>query len=368
MTVETVETNTIPGDRLSANHPPPFRGPIEGPSVWYGPDLANSDEWIYELSSAEQAEILAALRDVQQRGLDIQDIRRGDFPLPAFGARLDALRQDVLRGRGFVLLRGVPISELSFEETATLYWGLGTYIGNARPQNVRGHLLGHVTDIEGRFIESARGYLTSRHLKYHCDYVDIVSLLCVRKSKSGGLSSLVSSHTIHNEMQRRRPDLAARLYRAIAHDRHSEVPPGKGPWYELPVFNHFQDQLSIYFIRNNIESAAIYPDALPISPELNEAMDMVQALANDPALHLQMAFEPGDIQLIHNHQIMHERTAYEDWPEPDRKRHLLRLWLSPSDGVPLPEAFAGLYGGVDAGARGGVSVPDMTPHVPLKPV
>ena len=60
MTVETVETNTIPGDRLSANHPPPFRGPIEGPSVWYGPDLANSDEWIYELSSAEQAEILAA--------------------------------------------------------------------------------------------------------------------------------------------------------------------------------------------------------------------------------------------------------------------------------------------------------------------
>ena len=105
-----------------------------------------------------------------------------------------------------------------------------------------------------------------------------------------------------------------------------------------------------------------------MSPELVEALDMVHALANDPALHLRMAFEPGDMQILHNHQIMHDRTAYEDWLEPERRRHLLRLWLAPPDGIPLPEAFAGLYGSVEIGNRGGVTVPDMQPIVPLEPV
>lgn len=118
--------------------------------------------------------------------------------------------------------------------------------------------------MRGEVVERARGYLTSRHLPYHCDYVDIVTLLCLRKSKSGGESALVSSHTIHNEMWRRRPDLAALLYGPVAHDRHEEVPPGKGPWYELPIFNHYRGRLSIYFIWRNIESAYHYPDVGPL--------------------------------------------------------------------------------------------------------
>lgn len=125
--------------------------------------------------------------------------------LTSFGQQLDALQHEVIRGRGFVLLRGIPVDGLSIEETAALYWGLGAYFGSARTQNVRGHLLGHVTNVQDKVVERARGYLTNRHLLYHCDFVDIVSLLCLRKSKSGGLSSLVSSHTIHNEMWRRRP-------------------------------------------------------------------------------------------------------------------------------------------------------------------
>ena len=362
----SVEGMTVGGDRVPDDHPAPHHGPIDGPSVWYGPGLADSESWTYKLSADERQELLAAAEDVRDR--DIQDIRRSVFPLPRFGPRLDKLRQEVIRGRGFVLLRGVPIENLSMAETATLYWGLGTYFGAARPQNVRGHLLGHVTDVQDRVIERARGYLTNRHLLYHCDYVDIVSLLCLQKSKTGGLSSLVSSHTIHNEMWRRRPDLAALLYGPVTHDRHEEVPPGKGPWYELPIFNHFDSRLCIYFIRRNIDNAALYPDARPMTPELVEALDMVHALANDPALHLRMAFEPGDMQILHNHQIMHDRTAYEDWPEPERRRHLLRLWLAPPDGIPLPQAFAGLYGSVEIGNRGGVTVPDMHPIVPLKPV
>lgn len=366
MALEDTQLNTIPGDRLPKDHPPARRGPISGPSVWYGPELSAKTSWMYELTPSDRDELLSALDMV--RNSPIENVQRTVFPLPTFGPKLDEFRRDVLRGRGFILLRGLPIDGLPMEDMAKLYWGVGTYFGTARAQNARGHLLGHVTDVQGKVVERARGYLTNRHLKYHCDYVDIVTLLCLQKSKSGGLSSLVSSHTIHNEMWRRRPDLAERLYGPVPHDRHEEVPPGKGPWYELPIFNYYRDRLSIYFIRRNIESTAQYPDAMRITPELEEALDFLQDLANDPALHLKMAFEPGDMQIIHNHQIMHDRTSYEDWPEPERRRHLLRLWLSPHDGVPLPEAFAGLYGSVEPGNRGGVTVPDMKPIVPLEPV
>lgn len=330
--------------------------------------MMQSDAWIEELRPAEQAEILDAMRSVAKFGSNLQRVERKNFPLPTLGPRLDVLRREAIYGRGFVLLRGVPIDGLSLEETAALYWGMGSYIGNPRPQNARGHLLGHVTDIDGAVVEQARGYLTNRHLPYHCDYVDIVTLLCLRKARTGGLSSLVSSHTIHNEIWAKRPDLAKVLYGPAPRDRHEEVPPGKGPWYELPVFNHFEDRLSIYIIRRHIDSTAKYPDAPRISAELAEALDMVEALANDPHLNMQMAFEPGDMQIVHNHQIMHDRTAYEDWEDADRRRYLLRLWLAPPDGLPLPTAFAGLYGSTDPGERGGVSEPRVAPHVSLEPV
>ena len=105
-------------------------------------------------------------------------------------------------------------------------------------------------------------------------------------------------------MWRRRPDPAALLYGPVAHDWHEEVQPGKGSWYKLPIFNHFDGRLYIYFIRRNIDNAAQCPDARPMSPELVEALDMIHSLANDPALHHRMAFEPGDMQIMHNHQIM----------------------------------------------------------------
>jgi len=58
-------------------------------------------------------------------------------------------------------------------------------------------------------------------------------------------------------------------------------------------------------------------------------------------------FEQGDIQFLHNHVILHTRTAFEDWPEPERRRHLLRLWLRDDDGRPvvplMRESFQGIH-------------------------
>lgn len=357
-----------PGDRLPTDHPPALEGPIDSPGAWYGPDLQERDDWKYILSEAEKSELLDATRTASRRAGDIIDITREDFALPTLSGTLHRLKQEIIHGRGFVLLREFPIEDLSFPEIATMYWGLGTHIGSARSQNTRGHLLGHVIDLGSEFEnKSVRGYLTNRHLHYHCDSVDIVGLLCLRKAKEGGLSSIVSSYTLHNEMWRRRPDLARALYGPIARDRRDEIPPGRGPWYELPVFNYYKDRLAINFLRTHIDMSQRHPDALRMGDDVVEALDLMHELANDPALHLSMQFEPGDIQLLHNHQMLHDRTAYEDWDDEDRKRYLLRLWLSPPDGIELPEAFAGRYNTVEAGNRGGVTVAGMERQVPLTP-
>ena len=356
----------LAGNRLSPNHPPPQHGPVGGPGAWYGKVLKDSDDWMYPLSEAERSEVIDAMRRARGRHDDIANMAKADFSMPRFGARLEELRRDVLRGRGFVLLRNFPVEDFSFEEIATMYWGFGTYMGSARSQNVRGHLLGHVTDITDRYTDpNNRGYLSRRHLLYHSDSVDMVSLLCLHQAKSGGLSTIVSSYTIHDEMWKRRPDLAERLYRPVPRSRRKEIPEGKGPWYELPVFNYLDGRLAISFLRQFIDDAQEIPEVGPHDPLLVEALDMMGDLANDPDLYLSMDFKPGDIQLLHNHQILHNRTAYEDWPEPERKRYLLRLWLSPPDGLALPEAFAERYGSVTVGDRGGVMVKGTERHVPL---
>jgi hypothetical protein len=353
-----------PGDTLPADHPPIHVGPVEGPGVWYGSELRNSDDWKYPLSCVEQAELLDAVE--RSRHLDIKSITSSEFALPTLGPTLTAVRHEIVNGRGFTVLRNIPVTGLDFESVTRLYWGLGTYLGSARSQNTRGHLLGHVTDITDAFEDkSDRGYLSSRHLSYHCDSVDMVTLLCLRKAKQGGESAIVSSYTLHNEMWRQRPDLARALYGPVPRDRRDEIPQGKGPWYELPVFNYCAGRLSINFLRKHIDTSQRHPGARRIDATLSQALDLFFELANNPKFHLSMAFEPGDMQILHNHQILHDRTAYEDWPEAERRRYLLRLWLAPPNGIELPEAFAGRYRSTTVGDRGGVAVPGMETQVPL---
>ena len=344
---------------------------IEGPSVWIGAEMRRREaEWSYPLSSSEIAEIENAVRAVRARGLDLAEIRRSDFPLPTLGPVLDRLRAEVIEGHGFMLLRGLPVEDRPIEESATAYWGLGTYFGSARSQNAKGHLLGHVYDLgEGLTATNPniRGYATAEQQNFHIDRCDVVALLCLRRARAGGLSAIVSSMTLHNVMAERRPDLLARLYQPFPVDRRGEVPEGKAPFYEAPVFNEHAGYVSVLYSRQYIGSAQRFPEARRLTAEDIEALDMFADLANDPELRLEMSFMPGDIQFLHNHTILHARTAYEDWSEPERKRHLLRLWLSPPEARPLPPVFAEIYGGLTAGDRGGIICKGTRVHAPLTP-
>lgn len=344
---------------------PPRTG-VEGPSAWIGAALAQRPEdWIYGLSPTEIAEIEAAIAAV--RGRDIATLRRTDFPLPTLGPVLDRLRGEVLNGRGFVLIRGLPVQDRPIADSACAYWGIGSYFGNARSQNAKGHVLGHVRDLGLSSKDpKVRIYQTTERQNFHTDSCDIVALLCLKAAKSGGLSSLTSSMSIYNVMAERRPDLLARLFVPFATDRRGEVPEGKLPWFEIPVFNDYAGFLSAIYAPHYVRSSQRFPEARRLTAEDLEALEMFDRLAEDPALRLDMEFRPGDMQFVHNHTTLHDRTAFEDWPEPEKKRHLLRLWLASPGARPLPLAYAERYGSVTVGDRGGIICPGTRLHAPLE--
>ena len=342
-------------------------GPIDGPSAWYGPDLARRTDWIWRLEAADLAEIDAAIAHFKASGLPMEAISRESFPLPGLAARLECALTEILEGQGFVMLRGFRMEGRDLASAAIAYLGLGRYFGSLRSSNGKGHLLGHVKDVGADIKDgNTRFYQTNRRLEYHTDSADIVGLLCLQTARSGGESFLASSVTVYNEMLRRRPDLLAAAFLPYPTDRRGEVPAGMKPWFDIPIFNWHAGKLSGIYLRHYIEEAQRrFPDAARLTREQVEAMDLIDELVNDPAIHLQMAFERGDMQFLHNHQILHSRNDFENWPEPERQRHLLRLWMAPPSGRPLPEVYAARYGSTIPGDRGGIIVPGTRLSVSL---
>jgi len=340
--------------------------PVRDQSAWYGRDLAQADDWIEHLSETDIAELEQATREVETSQVELATMAANDVPLPKLAPRLRSILDEVLNGRGFVLIKRLPVERWTRRKAALAFLIIGAHLGNLRMQNGDGHLLGHVRDL-GRSSDdpNTRIYQTRERQTHHTDSCDVVGLLCLQAAKSGGLSSLVSSTTIFNEMRRRRPDLLEVLLEPIETDRRGEVSEGSKPYFSIPVFNYHERMVSAIYQRQYIESARRFPGVAPLTPLQIEALDLFDALANDPELNLMMELQPGDIQLVHNHTILHDRTAFEDYAEPERKRHLLRLWVAPPNARPLPDVYAERFGSITPGDRGGVAVPGSTPTIPF---
>ncbi len=340
-------------------------------SVWYGPQFVTRTDCVERLSQAEVEEIRRATGKLEKSlpksaTVEAAALNASEGFLPTLGPRLRGMRKEVLNGRGFVLIKGLPVESWTRREAAIAFLVIGVQLGALRMQNAAGHLLGHVRDL-GRSSDdpNTRIYQTRERQTFHTDSCDVVGLMCLRTAKSGGLSSLVSSTAIFNEMRRRRPDLLRVLMQPIETDRRGETPAGSKPYFNIPVFNYHAGLVSAIYQRQYIESARRFPEVPPLTPLQIEALDLFDELANDPKLHLLMELEPGDIQLVHNHTILHDRTAFEDFPELERKRHLLRLWLAPPNARSLPEVYAERFGSVTPGDRGGVTVPGARPTIPF---
>jgi alpha-ketoglutarate-dependent taurine dioxygenase len=334
-----------------------------GPAAWIGRDMQHrSDAWMVQLSAEEIADLEQAAIHYLALGKDIGEVTAADFPLAHFGAHLTALKEKLLRGIGFEVLRGLPIERYDPRFAATIFCGIGAHLGSARSQNAQGHILGHVRDTGATSKDpNTRIYQTSERQSFHTDSADVVGLLCLREAKDGGDSLLVSALSIYNRMRAERPDLLERLFDPVATDRRGEVPPGGKPFMEIPVLNWHSDQLTVFYQRQYIESAQRFGEAMRLTPAHVAALDLLDALAEDPEMHVRMRLRPGDMQFVYNHNQLHDRTAFVDWPDPALRRHLLRLWISPSGDRELPPCFAQRYGSLEIGNRGGI----ITEHTVL---
>lgn len=315
---------------------------LEPDCEWTSADVGDADHWTEHLTDTELQELDAALRQALQRSDDILDLTADDFPLPTLSARLGDIERELIDGRGFVRIRGIERSAYTQDEMEVLYWGIGMHLGSPWAQNKHGHVLGDVID-HGRRADdpTARGYeLGGVALPFHCDGADLVGLLCLDNGLAGGLSAVANSVTIHNELVRTRPDLAAALYEPFPYDFRGEQPEGGKAFYEVPVFTEWEDRLFVRCIPPYIWASQRHDDAPRLSDVQREALKAVETMADDPAHHVKMDLAPGDIQLINNFHVLHGRTAYEDDREHGKVRHLKRLWLETDMFETRPPYFA----------------------------
>ena len=308
------------------------RTPVEGPVAWRGEDLARDPSWRIVLSSAQLAELQAAVKQVRSRGLSLGETHREDFALPQLASDVARWRRELRHGRGFLVLRGLPVADWGDDDAALAYWGLGLHLGRPGAQNPAEELLGHVVDTgEEKTNPNVRRYRTAGDIAYHCDLADVVGLLCLRTARSGGASRLVSSVSVYNELLARRPDLVDRLYEPFLLDGRDEGRDGKARVIPVPPCRHANGVLRTFYHSDYFRSVQRHDDVPPFTQEEQELLDLYEEIAASPALRLDMQFEPGDVQLVSNHFVLHARTAYDDDPTPGRERHLLRLWLSLED-------------------------------------
>jgi len=319
--------------------------PIVDPAGWYPQAFKGNETFVYRLSPDEIGKIFAAVARVERSGIALKDVTRDEFALPRFSEAMAAFEDELLEGRGFVFLRGLPVEGRTSLQNAIAFWGLGCYMGQPIPQNAKGHLLEHVMNAGGDInAATGRGYNSPNALGFHADSCELFSLMCLQTSKSGGEHRLCSSVTVYNEMLKRRPDLVQELAFRFYRSRRGEVGPGEDPWMRQPVFSIKDGYFSARGASSTIKRAQKLPGVPKLTAAQIEAIAMYQALAGELALEID--FQPGDISYVLNHVSLHARSAYEDWPEPERRRHLLRLWLNTSGKRPIHADIARELGGI----------------------
>jgi hypothetical protein len=307
---------------------PVYPAPIDHPSAWKVTDFRSSADYTIDLTAAQLQDIERAMQRVNDAGLTLDDLQREHFEVPSLRPVIDEIRHQIADGRGFVVLRRLPIEDYSKDELGMIYWGLGTYLGRGLSQSVLGDRLGHVKDFS-REDPLARAYRNKQELSPHTDSCDMVGLACLRNAQSGGVSRITSALTVHNVMREECSDALEALYRGYVFHRRGEEQPGDLPHtpYRVPIFSNTEDKVSARYVRTYVEAgeAAV---GRPMGDTELSVLDRFEEISKRPELMLEFTLQPGEIYFINNYTILHARTAFDDGDaEEDRRRHLLRLWL-----------------------------------------
>lgn len=308
-------------------HERPATLPVGSPAAWKRSDLERV-QWRVRLNADEQDELRSAVSAWQATGRPLAELRKSDFPLPTLATKVAAWRDEVGHGRGLQVISGVPVDVWTVEEASIFFWGFGQHLGRPGAQNRKGELLGHVRDTgadkSDRYV---RQYMTTQDIPFHCDAADMVGLLCLKKAKTGGLSRIASSVSVYNELLARRPDLAPRLFEPFMLDTRDEAEANGLKALPIPPCRYSAGMLRTFWHSEYFRTSQRHA-GIRLTSDENELLDLYDEISASPEFHVDMDLEPGDVQLISNHTVIHARTDYVDYPEPDRKRHLLRLWIT----------------------------------------
>jgi alpha-ketoglutarate-dependent taurine dioxygenase len=298
--------------------------------AWRAATLDDPARWYYPLSGA----CLAALGDVARagRGRPITDLRLDAGARAAWADEVRPVLDALERGRGFAILRGPSPEASSDDEARALYWLAGQLLGEPFAQNVQGTLLYDVRDTGQDVAQGARFSVTSYESSFHTDnsfgddVLDYVGLLCLRTARAGGVSQVVSGHAVYDCLSRESPDVLAVLSRPFHFDRRGGLRPGEAPTARFPVVQGDGGELLYRYLRYWVQAGHDRVGA-PLTSEQVRALDVLDGVLARPDLRAEFALEPGDMFFINNRWVLHNRTAFEDHPEPERRRHLVRLWL-----------------------------------------
>lgn len=329
-----------------------------GPQAWYSDDLRQDQSWILKMTDQQAAGFTAAMQHAKASGKDLLDMTAADFPLSETSAAiLTQAFRSTQEHWGLCLLKGFPVQDWSQDDARLAYWGIGLHAGVARTQNRASDVMTDVRDSGATYkSKSGRGYNTNAALDFHADSCDVVALLCLQPAKSGGQSKVTNSIALCAEIARRRPDLVDVLKQPIFHSYQGTQSPSQPPFYNCPLLGSLPGHFAFRANRKNtIAAQEDFSDVPALSQQQIEALDLIDEITADPLFCYSMWLERGDLQLLNNYVMLHSRTEFEDHEDFEKRRHLLRLWLSVPDSQPLPAEWETYFGDVRAGAvRGGV--------------
>jgi hypothetical protein len=315
--------------------------PVVSAAAWRGEDLARRSDWIVQLQPAQLRELEHALTHARHRDADLFALESKGFPIgEQLREMLARARDGLVHGPGVALLRGLPVERWGETRTRLALWGLGTHLGWPEPQDGAGSLLHDVRDVGRPFGSDStiRYFQTNQAIAFHNDGADAFALLCLQAGGSGGRSRIVSAVEVFNTIVERRPDLAEVLQQDFHVDARGQR--GDGARCQvIPIYAFEQDQPTILLKVAYIHSAQRFDDVPRLSDAQREALELLQAVMEEPGMAWEFSLQPGEMLLGSNHVLLHGRTAFTD-ASAQAPRHMLRLWLTLANGPPLPPHYA----------------------------
>jgi len=348
--------------------PAPCTTPLlKDPACWLGPDMAmRREEWAVDLSEVHVAELTTAIVEAESRGTKMETITRAQFKLPTLGLVLQQVAKTVDDGRGFALLRGLPMDKWSESQARLGLWGIGTHLGTNEKQDAKGLMMHDVRDIapkadnetlEQRMAKDSniRGFQTNAALPYHTDGCDAFALCCVSKGETGGESLLISAPTVFNYIMEKRPDLAVVLQQPYHFDARGQRADG-AKCQVHPIFTIHDGRVNILHKEPYIHTAQRFEDVPRLTAAQKEALDFLREVMDLDELALRFTLQKGEVIIASNHSALHGRSAFDsvvsgNEDAPKSRRHMLRLWVTIHGARELPPHYADTREYCDSYAR-----------------